>query len=193
MDGLQAVVRGAAIGLFVAAPVGPNAALCIRRTLSQGRVAGVRSGLAVALVHALYAGLALGGAGGMSGWMAEHRTTVRLVGGVVLFGLGLRLAGERRPAAAAGTRQASTLVVGLTNPLTLLTFTAVAAAGAGAASPAPLTVAGVFTGSALWWVVLASVVSMVGRRLSDAGVHRVNRLSAVTLACFGLAAMASAT
>jgi len=191
MDGLQVVMRGVMIGLFVAAPVGPNAVLCIRRTLSDGAAAGVRSGLGVASVHALYAGLAVGGAGGMSGWIASHRAAVRLVGGLLLVGLGVRLLRRRGETAAGGARHVSTILVGLTNPLTLVTFSAVAATGV-TAGGTRLTVAGVFAGSALWWVVLASVVSTLGRRLSDNGMHRVNQASAATVGCFGLAAVASA-
>ena len=192
MEGLQAVAHGAGIGLFVAAPIGPNATLCIRRTLSSGPAAGLRSGLGVASVHAFYASLAVGGAGGISAWIEDRQSPVRLLGGLFLVALGARLARDRPLTGGTGRRQVSTLLVGLTNPLTLVTFSAVAAAGIAPAGSAPLTVAGVFAGSALWWAILAVAVSVVGRRLSGGGLRWVNRLAAVTLAGFGLAAMASA-
>ena len=192
MDGLQVVARGVVIGLFVAAPPGPNAALCIRRTLRDGRLAGVRAGLGAASVHALLAGLAVGGTAGLSGWLVEHRPAARLLGGLVLVGLGVRLGRRRRPAGTASARDVPAVVVGLTNPLTLVTFGAAAAVGAAPPSSAPLTAAGVFTGSAAWWVVLTWAASTVGRRLSDAGARRVDQVSALALVAFGAAAVASA-
>ncbi|MFN8566458.1 MAG: hypothetical protein U0Z44_02805 [Kouleothrix sp.] len=40
--------RGLLIGFSIAAPVGPIGALCIRRTLANGRAAGLLSGLGAA-------------------------------------------------------------------------------------------------------------------------------------------------
>ncbi len=192
MDGFQAVLRGAMIGLFVAAPVGPNAALCIRRTLTAGPAAGIRSGLGTASVHAFYAGLAVAGTGGVSEWMVEHQSLVRLCGGAFLVAFGLRLMGTASRPSEPRTSDMSTVAVGLTNPMTLVTFSAVVAAGAASTGSAPFTVAGVFAGSALWWAALSYGVSLLGRRLSAAGIYRLNGGSALVLACFGLAAMASA-
>jgi len=46
--------KGALIGFAIAAPVGPIGILCIRRTLSDGRLAGFVSGLGAAGADAIY-------------------------------------------------------------------------------------------------------------------------------------------
>lgn len=48
------LLRGLIIGFSIAAPVGPIGVLCIRRTLVQGRVFGILSGLGAASADAMY-------------------------------------------------------------------------------------------------------------------------------------------
>jgi len=45
------LLRGFLIGLSIAAPVGPIGVLCIRRTLSNGKLAGFLSGMGAATAH----------------------------------------------------------------------------------------------------------------------------------------------
>ena len=52
-------------------------------------------------------------------------------------------------------------------------------------------VLGVLTGSALWWVLLRSVVAMPRGRLTPRVLRRINRLSGTVLSLFGLLALAS--
>ena len=47
-------VKGLIIGFALAAPVGPIAAICVQRTMNQGRVAGFLSGLGSAAADAVY-------------------------------------------------------------------------------------------------------------------------------------------
>src|SRR5262245_3166825 len=96
------LLKGMALGIAVAAPVGPIGLLCVQRTLRQGRLAGLASGLGVATADALYAAGAGFAMAALSAFMVEHRTPLQLIGGVVFIGLGLRslsTRSERRPAA----------------------------------------------------------------------------------------------
>jgi len=51
---LNSLFRGLIIGFSIAAPVGPIGVLCIRRTLAEGRVYGLISGLGAATADAIY-------------------------------------------------------------------------------------------------------------------------------------------
>jgi hypothetical protein len=51
-------LRALALGFSIAAPVGPIGALCIRRTLTQGRLTGFMTGLGAATADALYGAIA---------------------------------------------------------------------------------------------------------------------------------------
>jgi threonine/homoserine/homoserine lactone efflux protein len=91
---------------------------------------------------------------------------------------------------------ASTLVLTLTNPLTILSFAAIFAGlglanTAGDYASAAALVAGVFSGSAAWWCILSGAAGAVRTRLRTGGLAWVNRISGSIIAAFGLIALAS--
>jgi len=189
---MDPLLGGVVLGLSVAAPPGPNAALCMAETLAGGRGAGLRAGCGVASAHALYATLALVGAGRASEWITREARAVRLLAGLVLVGLALRLELTRgRPRSPSSRVFAITLGLGLVNPLTLLYFSAAVALGVLPTGAGPLVVAGVFAGSAAWWAVLATAVAGLGRRLDDRRLAWANRAAALTIAGFGGIAIAT--
>jgi threonine/homoserine/homoserine lactone efflux protein len=55
----SALMTGMGLGLTVAAPIGPMAALCIQRTFDTGRRAGVATGLGASTVHTMFGATAL--------------------------------------------------------------------------------------------------------------------------------------
>ncbi|MGZ3666937.1 MAG: LysE family transporter, partial [Ktedonobacterales bacterium] len=91
---------------------------------------------------------------------------------------------------------ASTLLLTLTNPSTILSFVAIfaglglASSGGSYAASAQL-VLGVFLGSALWWLLLSTGVGMLRSRLDLRALRWVNRLSGLILLSFGLIALLS--
>src|SRR5215213_199522 len=72
---------GIVIGLSVAAPIGPMALLCIRRTLAHGRVVGLVSGVGVATADAVYGAVAAFGLTSISSFLVDIQDTMRLGGG----------------------------------------------------------------------------------------------------------------
>ena len=194
---------GLALGLSIAAPVGPVGVLCIRRTLAYGRPYGFVSGLGAATADAIYGAIGALGLNFVSGLLIDQQMPLRLVGGLFLWYLGIRTfmaaPSEQTPAAnASGLLGAylSTLALTLTNPLTILSFAAIfAGLGLGSAGGdyaiASHLVAGVFLGSALWWAFLSSGVGLFRGRLSSSGLRWLNRISGAVIVGFGLAALLS--
>jgi arginine exporter protein ArgO len=88
---------------------------------------------------------------------------------------------------------ASTFVLTLTNPMTILSFVAIFAGLGLGASPgyraASSMVAGVFAGSALWWLLLSAGAAMFQSRLSATWMQSVNRVSGVIIFAFGTYAL----
>jgi threonine/homoserine/homoserine lactone efflux protein len=83
---------------------------------------------------------------------------------------------------------AGTFVLTLSNPATILSFIAVFGAMAGrtaVASPAVM-VGGVLLGSAMWWLLLSTVVGRLRERFDAQWRRRVNLVSALVLAAFAL-------
>ncbi len=197
------LVRGLLIGMAIAAPVGPIGVLCIRRTLAEGRPVGFVSGLGAASADAVYGSVAAFGLTAVSGALIASQFWLRLVGGLFLLVLGLRTFRAPvadRPAAAGGRgllgAYASTFALTLTNPMTILSFAAVFAglgiAGArGDYLQAAGLVAGVFLGSATWWLALSQGVGLLRNRLGANAFRWINRLSGVVIFVFGVVALAS--
>lgn len=199
---LEFLLRGLVIGFAIAAPVGPIGLLCIQRTLSSGRRAGLVSGLGAATADAVYGSVAAFGLTAISQALVSQQIWLRLGGGLFLCYLGLRTFLARlaeKPAGAGGRGlvgdYASTFVLTMTNPLTILSFVAVFAglglSTGGGYGQAALLVLGVFSGSAAWWLTLSLGVGLLQTRLGPATLRWINRLSGAIIFAFGLAALAS--
>ena len=200
--GVGLFFKGMIIGFAIAAPVGPIGVLCIRRTLAEGRISGLVSGLGAATADALYGAVAALGLTFVAEFLVGGQGWLRLVGGAFLLFLGVRTflarpADRAAPAARSGLpgAYASALFLTLTNPTTILSFAAIfaglgVAVGAdGDVLSAMSLVLGVFLGSATWWFVLSGVTSLIRTRLSVRGLRWVNRISGAVIAAFGVLAV----
>jgi threonine/homoserine/homoserine lactone efflux protein len=197
------LLKGLVIGFSIAAPVGPIGVLCIRRTLADGRAVGFAAGLGAATADALYGAVAGFGLTAVSGLLVAQQGLLRAVGGLFLCWLGARAFLARPAAESAPVRGtglpgawASTFLLTVTNPMTILSFAAVfAGLGVGAAGSdfvaAATLVLGVFAGSALWWLLLSGVVGVLRQRVTPRGLRWVNRASGAIIAGFGLLALLS--
>jgi threonine/homoserine/homoserine lactone efflux protein len=88
----------------------------------------------------------------------------------------------------------STLGLTLTNPATIFSFTFIFAGlqigAVGGLGGAALLVAGVFAGSAAWWLTLSTLVGLFRERFSPKHMLWVNRLAGSAIALFGGAILA---
>jgi putative LysE/RhtB family amino acid efflux pump len=154
--------------------------------LKRGRWAGLSSGLGAALADLIYGFLAVAGVRLVSGYARPFA----IIGGLFLVYLA-RKSWREPPAREAAVAKkeglmistATTFVLTLTNPMTILSFGAMVAS-AGADAPAHF-VLGVFLGSMLWWAMLSTTAAWLGGLIAIRGVV-LNRLAAVTLASFGV-------
>lgn len=196
-------VRGVVIGFSLAAPVGPIGVLTIRRTLAHGRLTGFISGLGTATADALYGLIGALGLTSLTALLTAQSAWLGLIGGGFLCYLGVRTF-LARPAAVEGASEQTTLGLAgayasafgltLTNPATILAFAVIFAGlnadvAATSALAAMIVVAGVFVGSALWWLVLSTVTGWLRGRLNATALVWVNRLSGVVILAFGVAAL----
>ena len=197
---LNLFLKGLAIGFSIAAPVGPIGILCVRRTLAHGRVAGLVSGLGAATADAFYGCVAGFGLTVVSNFLLQQQFGFRLIGGGFLCYLGVKTFVAKPAETEASTQgnglltgYASTFLLTLTNPMTILSFAAIFAGlgladtGSNAVSAGWL-VAGVFLGSALWWLALSTGTAIFRSRLSQKGLQIINRLAGTIITAFGLIA-----
>jgi threonine/homoserine/homoserine lactone efflux protein len=198
------LLKGLLIGFAIAAPVGPIGVLCIQRTLSYGRLSGLFTGLGAATADGIYGAVAAFGLTFISDALIGQQFWIRLLGGLFLLYLAMKISlaplGRRRPETerrGLWSDFASTLFLTITNPMTILSFVAVfaglglAETGGGSVA-ATILVAGVFCGSAVWWLILSGGVARVRTRVDDTWMRRVNLVAGLIVAVFAVSALVSA-
>ena len=213
---MELFTQGLLFGLAIAAPVGPIGILTIRRTLVGGLLVGLLSGLGAATADAIYGTVAVLGLTAVSAILVQHQPTLQLIGGLFLLYLGMQtlrakpvnseqfsvnsdaLAEDKLHHSPFTIHHsqlkkayASTLFLTLSNPVTILSFTAVFA-GFGLGSQADsagsgfMLVVGVFLGSALWWLLLTGMVTAVRGKLNDSAFRAINLASGLLLIGFAI-------
>jgi threonine/homoserine/homoserine lactone efflux protein len=186
------LLSGVGIGFSVAAPIGPIGILCIQRTLTSGLAAGLLTGLGAATVHVAYGAVAAAGLDVIAKpWIDAHSVPLGVISAILLLGFADR---TRRTTIALDRRSESdglclsraylsTIIIGLTNPLTpILFFAALQAFASSSSSP---MVAGVFLGSASWWIILSGVVAAARTRLNANLLALSSKLAGLSLTALG--------
>jgi len=194
---------GFIVGFLINAPVGPIGILCIRRSFTEGRTVGFISGLGVATVDAIYGLVAGFGLSFISNFLTHQQVWIRLFGGFLLLGIGIKILRTRSakgvaPPKVSGLLRAyvSTFFVTLTNPITFLSIAAIFA-GLGNTkmygTPAPIIalVLGIFIGSTLWWFLVSYSIHFFRPKKSDLELRWVNGISGALITGFALVILLS--
>jgi threonine/homoserine/homoserine lactone efflux protein len=192
------LLRGLAVGFSIAAPIGPIGVLCIRRTLTNGRIVGFVSGLGAATADAIFGCIAGFGLTAISTILIRQQIGLRSLGGVFLCYFGLKTVLDK-PSGKEATSNikgllgsyTSTLLLTLTNPMTILSFAAIftglgLAVNGGNYGFAGALAAGVFMGSALWWLILCGFAGFLRKQLTSDRLRWVNGFSGMLISGFGI-------
>jgi threonine/homoserine/homoserine lactone efflux protein len=198
-----ALIKGVAIGFLLAVPVGPIGVLCIRTTLAEGRRSTISTILGAATADMMYGAVAAFGVTLISTFITDNFETIRFIGGIVLIYLGIRTYRAHitngKPKKTLNHHAGnffSTFILTLTNPLTLVAFAAVFA-GLGTVKETSETisalflVAGVFMGSALWFICLVTATHIFSEFLKQKGLDVINKVAGGFILIAGIYAIAS--
>ena len=190
-------IQGIIIGLTLAVPVGPISLLCIQRTIADGRLHGIISGLGVATADSFYAAITVFGLTVISGLIIAQHNLFRFLAGIILILIGIRVF-LSVPAGVSAKSEHETyfkdylsmVAIAIANPLTLVFFLVILP-GFGVVIhgttflPAVEFVAGFFFGSTVWWIFLCGSVGSVRSRMSVKNLGLINRVSGLLISCFG--------
>jgi len=197
------ILKGLILGFSIAAPVGPIGIICIRRTLSDGRVAGLMAGLGAASADAIYGSVAGFGITLISNFLVSQQILFKLFGGLFLCYLGIKTF-RTKPGSIVedhynkgnSSIYLTTFFLTLTNPMTIISFAAIFS-GLGIVdtstnySSALLLIIGVFLGSATWWGLLSTITGSIRSKFNIVSMQWVNRFSGLIILSFGFYAMIS--
>jgi threonine/homoserine/homoserine lactone efflux protein len=196
MESIELLLRGAAAGFAISAPVGPVNVLCASRTPTKGWYAGFVSSLGAAAADTFYGAIAGFSISIVIGFLIREESKLRFFGGILLILLGIWYY-FRRPQSLSkdGEGEAThsdfvtTFLLNLTNPTTVLSFLAVLAVSRLSGSrPAPLTlvmIGGIFAGSMAWWLILIGMINYFRDKFNDRSMFWMNRIGGMAIAAFG--------
>lgn len=198
---------GMGVGLAIAAPVGPIGILCIRRSIAEGRAAGMATGLGAAMADATYGTLVAIGVTSL-GLLTRYAAQMQFLGGLIILWLGvLTLRGVWKNGSAAPSSPlvvrrsvwrgfTSSYLLTLSNPVTILAFTGMISglgrAASGGVGTAYILVGGVFAGSALWWLILVHLALWLRGGLAVNALRWLDLSSGLILIIWGGALALSA-
>src|SRR4051812_2781516 len=128
------ILSGVVMGLIAAVPIGPVNLICIRRSFAFGTLNGFVSGLGAALGDGIFAAITGFGLTWIAQLIEGYATFIELAGGAMMVWMGYRifvsppvLRCPEEKSDSEGTNlaraMASTFLLTITNPATLLAFT----------------------------------------------------------------------
>ncbi len=196
---LKLIVAGLAMGLAIAAPLGPVNLIVIREAVARGWLAGLIVGFGAVLADCAFAAIAAFGLTAITSFYDAHATAFNLAGGALLVAIGIGAArshvaiGELQAPRGAGSsvaRAMAAFATTITNPGALIGVLAVFGAMANVLklqdpSRPYMAIAAFAAGGLLWWLGLSFFVSRLRTRMSEAALNRINRWTGVVIAAFG--------
>lgn len=189
-------VRGILIGLLFGIPVGAVGTLTVQRTFRHGFAAGLKTGLGSSVADCLYASCGAFGLTFISDFLLKYQTVISIAGGCLIMGIGVQLLFRKEDMEVPGKQDEgkvkmflSSFAVGITNPTAILTFlfafSYFGITGETKAWQGIQLVAGVFTGTFLWWWMLSASVVYLKKKTENRSFRYMNQVFGTILSLFG--------
>ncbi len=196
MIDVNLIIAGIAMGLAMAAPLGPVNLIVIRAALNHNTHAAILSGLGAIIADTMMASIAAYGLRSIEQAIISYTIPIQITGGLMLVVLGVRTARKHfksselneSPSAA---KLGLTFFLTITNPGTALGFLAIFSAMSGmlqlSAAPyrATTVLIGIALGGALWWLAVSFIINKLKSRFSSTTLDSINRWSGILVAAFG--------
>jgi threonine/homoserine/homoserine lactone efflux protein len=198
------LLKGILIGIVIAVPVGPVGILCIRRTILDGRLAGLFSGLGAATADSLFGIIAAFGLTFISDWLFNFQDWLRVGGAAFLLYVGItaligdpmaKSRSDNDPEGLFGDF-ASTFALTISNPITILSFLAILGAigftrEEATIGHAAILVLGIWLGSFMWWIGLVAGAGLLRVTFQRQHLVWINRGSGGILVFAGIVLIGS--
>ena len=197
--------RSLIVGLLVSIPLGPIGVLCIQRTLNKGRRSGFISGLGASSADTVFALIASLGLTIVINFVREQQQYFQIAGGLIVLYIGFKifytnpvkqLKLQRMNKTMLSQDYVSVFLLTLSNPLAILLFIGIMAAINMANESLSVIeififLAGVFTGSAAWWFLLAFLANRFRKRIRLRSIWWMNKITGTAVFILGIVVLIS--
>ena len=201
------LIRGLCVGLASSITVGPVAVLCIQRTLSKSRRAGIVSGAGVACADTLMAVIAFFFYSMLEAQIEQYSGLLRIGGGIFVIIVGVYIFFQNPVPQIRRNRTGKSSMIQdfvsifsftLTNFVIvipyLLAFFAMFnigsspedSEGIGSVVRSALTIVGFFGGAFSWWIALTSIISLFRRKFRPRHMLTINHIAGVIISLLGV-------
>lgn len=197
-------IKGLIIGFSISMPVGAIGIICIKKSLHQGFQSGMIAGLGAAVADSFYGFAAGFGLTFITSFIRDHISWVKLIGGMILMYVGYRIYTAKTEKISTKKDRTnnfrtfvSTLMLTLTNPMTVLAFLAIFAglglsfSDNGNYFQVSFLILGIFAGAFSWWLCLSGLVSVLRKKITDKTLVYINHISGAVIILFGIWAVTS--
>lgn len=192
-------IKGLIIGIVFGVPVGVVGVLSIQRGLILGPFAGFITGIGSSVADVFYAWIGVFGITVISDFLLRYQSTICLAGCLTVIAIGVRgfwRAGAEgillQPPAGGGNLAScffSSFTIAITNPATILSFMVVFSLfqieGTQSLGTNILLVVGIFSGTCVWWLIIALAVGRFRNRITDGFYPKLNRIFGVLMVLLG--------
>lgn len=211
MGAADNIFIGMFIGMVMSVPFGAVGVICIKRILSRGKVAGLASGLGVAMGDSLFASIVVFGVTQLSEWIVTYQRPIEFAGGLLILLAGVcsyiryrqQQGAEMTPdnlstgAGRAFSDTVSMMLMTMAYPQTIIGFSAAFAATVRfyhleTTMDSVFLVVGVFLGGISWWIGLSFGLDRLRERLEGKLLYSLHQAAAVLVTAVGLLIMAHA-
>lgn len=194
--------EGFLIGILVSLPIGPVGISIVNKTLSRGRRAGFLAALGAMTADMIFSLIAVAGISFIVTFIEEKVTIFRILGGLFVIFIGVRIFREDP----AGTYQETgrdtgvgfvdnyltTLLMVLSNPMTLLAYIAIFAGisyppGTRFMEGPAVTVLSLITAAFAWWFSLTYYLDKFRSKVRLRFIFWFQKLAGILITLFGLA------
>ena len=195
------LLKGILIGIIFGVPAGAVGALCVQRTLQSGMKSGIVTGLGSSAADCFYAIVGAFGITVISDFLTRYKIPINIVGGLLILAMGIATLLKKQSGTAKadtktnyGAMFLSAFSVGITNPAAVLTFLfAFSYFGIdgklGTANGIAL-VAGVLSGTLIWWVTLSAIARKIKEKFGEKGFARLNKIFGIIMIGFSVTVFA---
>lgn len=191
------------MGLLVSAPLGPVGVMCIQRTINRGIKSGLYSGLGASAADLFYALIAGFGLSYIIQFIEARQTIIQFIGALIVVFISFKIFNSNPAVQIRNQRNkkgkpleeiVSIFVVTVSNPAVLFAFVFMFAGfnvlNSSSGHLGTITaIAGIFTGSMLWWYLLSAGINHFRTRIRLKNLWWMNKIMGVIVFVCGLVAL----